>query len=36
MLGQLGYEPLVFNNSREALEADARRPRDFDAVVTTR
>jgi len=34
MLAQLGYEPVGFNNSREALEAMRANPRRFDAVVS--
>jgi signal transduction histidine kinase/CheY-like chemotaxis protein len=34
MLAQLGYEPVGFNNSREALEAARANPRRFDAVVS--
>jgi signal transduction histidine kinase/integral membrane sensor domain MASE1/CheY-like chemotaxis protein len=34
MLAQLGYEPVGFNDSREALEAFRANPRAFDAVVS--
>ena len=34
MLAQLGYEPVGYNNSREALEAMRANPRRFDAVVS--
>ncbi len=34
MLAQLGYEPVGFGNSREALEAMRANPRRFDAVVS--
>ncbi|MGZ5071625.1 MAG: ATP-binding protein, partial [Usitatibacter sp.] len=34
MLAQLGYEPVGFSNSREALEAMRAHPRRFDAVVS--
>ncbi|HEY4999781.1 MAG TPA: ATP-binding protein, partial [Usitatibacter sp.] len=34
MLAQLGYEPVGFSNSREALEAMRANPRRFDAVVS--
>jgi DNA-binding NtrC family response regulator len=34
MLAQLGYEPVGFSNSREALEAARANPRRFDAVVS--
>ena len=34
MLAQLGYEPVGFNDSREALEAARANPRAFDAVVS--
>jgi PAS domain S-box-containing protein len=34
MLAQLGYEPVGFNSSREALEAARANPRRFDAVVS--
>ena len=34
MLAQLGYEPVGFNNSREALAAARANPRRFDAVVS--
>ena len=34
MLASLGYEPVGFNSSREALEAVRQNPRRFDAVVS--
>jgi len=34
MLAQLGYEPVGFNSSREALEAARANPQRFDAVVS--
>jgi signal transduction histidine kinase/CheY-like chemotaxis protein/integral membrane sensor domain MASE1 len=34
MLASLGYEPVGFNSSLEALEAVRQNPRRFDAVVT--
>ncbi|HEX4331761.1 MAG TPA: ATP-binding protein [Usitatibacter sp.] len=34
MLAQLGYEPVGFNDSREALEAVRANPRGFDAIVS--
>ena len=34
MLAQLGYEPVGFNDSREALQAARAHPRRFDAVVS--
>ncbi|MBC8023432.1 MAG: MASE1 domain-containing protein [Burkholderiales bacterium] len=34
MLAQLGYEPVGFNDSREALQAIRADPRRFDAVVS--
>ena len=34
MLASLGYEPVGFNSSREALEAARENPRRFDAVVS--
>jgi nitrogen-specific signal transduction histidine kinase/ActR/RegA family two-component response regulator len=34
MLASLGYEPVGFNSSREALEAVRANPRRFDAVVS--
>jgi len=34
MLAQLGYEPVGFGDSREALEAMRANPRRFDAVVS--
>jgi PAS domain S-box-containing protein len=34
MLASLGYEPVGFNSSREALEAVRENPRRFDAVVS--
>ena len=34
MLAQLGYEPVGFSDSREALEAVRANPRRFDAVVS--
>jgi CheY-like chemotaxis protein len=34
MLAQLGYEPVGFNDSREALKAVRADPRRFDAVVS--
>ena len=34
MLAQLGYEPVGFGSSREALEAMRAHPRRFDAVVS--
>jgi len=34
MLAQLGYEPVGFNSSREALEAARANPHRFDAVVS--
>ena len=34
MLAQLGYEPVGFNDSREALKAIQADPRRFDAVVS--
>jgi len=34
MLAQLGYEPVGFSDSREALEAMRANPRGFDAVVS--
>jgi len=34
MLAQLGYEPVGFNDSREALAAARANPRRFDAVVS--
>ena len=34
MLAQLGYEPVGFSNSREALAAVRANPRRFDAVVS--
>jgi nitrogen-specific signal transduction histidine kinase/CheY-like chemotaxis protein len=34
MLAQLGYEPVGFNDSREALKAIRADPRRFDAVVS--
>src|SRR5262249_14781274 len=34
MLAQLGYEPVGFNNSREALAAARADPKRFDAVVS--
>ena len=34
MLAQLGYEPVGFGNSREALAAARANPRRFDAVVS--
>jgi PAS domain S-box-containing protein len=34
MLASLGYEPVGFNSSREALEAARQNPRRFDAVVS--
>ena len=34
MLAQLGYEPVGFSDSREALAAARANPRRFDAVVT--
>ncbi len=34
MLAQLGYEPVGFNDSRDALEAMRANPRRFDAVVS--
>jgi DNA-binding NtrC family response regulator len=34
MLAQLGYEPVGFNDSREALQAARANPRRFDAVVS--
>lgn len=34
MLAQLGYEPVGFNDSREALKAASANPRRFDAVVS--
>ena len=34
MLAQLGYEPVGFGNSREALDAMRANPRRFDAVVS--
>jgi signal transduction histidine kinase/CheY-like chemotaxis protein len=34
MLAQLGYEPVGFNDSREALKAIRAEPRRFDAVVS--
>ena len=34
MLAQLGYEPVGFNDSREALQAVRANPRGFDAIVS--
>jgi signal transduction histidine kinase/CheY-like chemotaxis protein/integral membrane sensor domain MASE1 len=34
MLASLGYEPVGFNSSREALDAVRQNPRRFDAVVS--
>jgi CheY-like chemotaxis protein len=34
MLAQLGYEPVGFNDSREALKAIRADPRRFDAIVS--
>jgi signal transduction histidine kinase/CheY-like chemotaxis protein/integral membrane sensor domain MASE1 len=34
MLAQLGYEPVGFNDSREALQAARANPQRFDAVVS--
>ena len=34
MLAQLGYEPVGFSDSREALEAVRANPRGFDAIVS--
>jgi PAS domain S-box-containing protein len=34
MLAQLGYEPVGFNDSREALQAARAHPQRFDAVVS--
>jgi CheY-like chemotaxis protein len=34
MLAQLGYEPVGFNDSREALKAIKADPRRFDAIVS--
>ena len=34
MLAQLGYEPVGFNDSREALKAIQADPRRFDAIVS--
>ncbi len=34
MLAQLGYEPVGFNDSRDALAAARANPRRFDAMVS--
>jgi DNA-binding NtrC family response regulator len=34
MLAQLGYEPVGFNDSRDALKAIRADPRRFDAIVS--